>query len=166
MRPETPTATRVGWGFDAHPLNESPPLVVGGARVSETVGVSATSDGDVLAHAVIDAVLGACVLSDIGDHYPSSDPALVGADSLSLLTRTAAMALEAGWQVAHVDATVVVESIRIAPYRDEIRTKLAASLGIDVDSVSVKATTTDGLGFIGRGEGLAAVAVVTVTALS
>jgi 2-C-methyl-D-erythritol 2,4-cyclodiphosphate synthase len=155
----------VGWGFDAHPLDGSPPLIVGGARVSETVGVSATSDGDVLAHAVIDAVLGACVLSDIGDHYPSSDPALVGADSLSLLTRTATMALEAGWQVAHVDATVVVESIRIAPYRDEIRTKLAASLGIDVDSVSVKATTTDGLGFIGRGEGLAAVAVVTVTAL-
>jgi 2-C-methyl-D-erythritol 2,4-cyclodiphosphate synthase len=166
MRQETPTATRVGWGFDAHPLNASPPLVVGGARVSETVGVSATSDGDVLAHAVIDAVLGACVLSDIGDHYPSSDPALVGADSLSLLTRTAAMALEAGWQVAHVDATVVVESVRIAPHRDEIRTKLAASLGIAVDSVSVKATTTDGLGFIGRGEGLAAVAVVTVTALS
>jgi 2-C-methyl-D-erythritol 2,4-cyclodiphosphate synthase len=165
MRPETPTATRVGWGFDAHPLNASPPLVVGGARVSETVGVSATSDGDVLAHAVIDAVLGACVLSDIGDHYPSSDPALVGADSLFLLTRTAAMALEAGWQVAHVDATVVVESIRIAPHRDEIRTKLAASLGIAVDLVSVKATTTDGLGFIGRGEGLAAVAVVTVTAL-
>jgi 2-C-methyl-D-erythritol 2,4-cyclodiphosphate synthase len=129
------------------------------------VGVSATSDGDVLAHAVTDAVLGACVLSDIGDHYPSSDPALVGADSLSLLTRTATMALEAGWQVAHVDATVVVESIRIAPHRDEIRVKLAASLGIDVDSVSVKATTTDGLGFIGRGEGLAAVAVVTVTAL-
>lgn len=165
MRPETPTATRVGWGFDAHPLDASPPLVVGGARVSETVGVSATSDGDVLAHAVIDAVLGACVLSDIGEHYPSSDPALVGADSLSLLTRTATMALEAGWQVTHVDATVVVESIRIAPHRDEIRAKLAASLGIDVDSVSVKATTTDGLGFIGRGEGLAAVAVVTVTAL-
>ena len=165
MRPETPTGTRVGWGFDAHPLDASPPLVVGGARVSETVGVSATSDGDVLAHAVIDAVLGACVLSDIGDHFPSSDPAMVSVDYLSLLTRTATMALEAGWQVAHVDATVVVESIRIAPHRDEIRTKLAASLGIDVDAVSVKATTTDGLGFIGRGEGLAAVAVVTVTAL-
>ncbi|HEX9863706.1 MAG TPA: 2-C-methyl-D-erythritol 2,4-cyclodiphosphate synthase [Acidimicrobiia bacterium] len=161
----SPAGTRVGWGFDAHPFDGSPPLVLGGVVVSESVGVSATSDGDVLAHAVIDAVLGACVLSDIGDHYPSSDPALVGADSLSLLTRTATMALEAGWQVAHVDATIAVESIRIAPYRDEIRTKLAASLGIDVDSVSVKATTTDGLGFIGRSEGLAAVAVVTVTAL-
>lgn len=166
MRPEeTSSASRVGWGFDAHPLETSPPLVIGGTRVSETMGVSATSDGDVLAHAVIDAVLGACVLSDIGEHYPSSDPALVGADSLSLLTRTAAMALEAGWQVAHVDATVVVESIRIAPYRDLMRANLADALGVGPESVSVKATTTDGLGFIGRGEGLAAVAVVTVTAL-
>lgn len=165
MRPETPTPARVGWGFDAHPLDASPPLVIGGATVSETVGVSATSDGDVLAHAVIDAVLGACVLADLGEHFPSSDPELVGADSMQLLRQTVDLAHDAGWQIAHVDATVVVESIRIAPHRDEIRAKLADSLGIDVGAVSVKATTTDGLGFIGRGEGLAAVAVVTVTAL-
>jgi 2-C-methyl-D-erythritol 2,4-cyclodiphosphate synthase len=157
--------TRVGWGYDAHPLGGDPPLILGGVALSETIGVSATSDGDVLAHAVIDAVLGACVLADIGEHFPSSDPALAGADSLSLLTRTADLAHGAGWRVAHVDATVVAESIRIAPHRDEIRAKLANSLGIEVGTVSVKATTTDGLGFIGRGEGLAAVAVVTVTAL-
>ncbi|HVR78038.1 MAG TPA: 2-C-methyl-D-erythritol 2,4-cyclodiphosphate synthase [Acidimicrobiia bacterium] len=158
-------ATRVGWGFDAHPLDGYPPLVMGGVVVSETIGVSATSDGDVLAHAVTDAVLGACVLSDIGEHFPPDDPTLSGVDSLQLLSAAVAKAAVAGWQVSHLDATVVAEEVRIAPHRDEIRTKLADSLGIAVDSVSVKATTTDGLGFIGRGEGLAAVAVVTVTAL-
>jgi 2-C-methyl-D-erythritol 2,4-cyclodiphosphate synthase len=165
MTPEAGGGTRVGWGYDAHPLGGDPPLILGGVVLSESVGPIATSDGDVLAHAVIDAVLGACVLSDIGEHFPSSDPGLVGADSMHLLRQTADLAREAGWQIAHVDATVVVEGIRIAPHREEIRTKLANSLGIDVDSVSVKATTTDGLGFIGRGEGLVAVAVVTVTAL-
>ena len=133
--------------------------------LSESVGAIATSDGDVLAHAVIDAVLGACVLADLGEHFPSSDPELVGADSMNLLRRTSDLAHEAGWQVGHVDATVVVEGVMIAPHRDQIRAKLAESLGIDVGAVSVKATTTDGLGFVGRGEGLAAVAVVTVTAL-
>ena len=156
---------RVGWGYDAHPLGAEPPLILGGVPLAESAGAIATSDGDVLAHAVIDAVLGACVLADIGEHFPSSDPPLLGADSMHLLRQTVELALEAGWQVVHVDATVVVESIRIAPYRDEIRANLADSLGIDVGAVSVKATTTDGLGFIGRGEGLAAVAVVTVSAL-
>jgi 2-C-methyl-D-erythritol 2,4-cyclodiphosphate synthase len=158
--------TRVGWGLDAHPLDGEPPLIVGGVEVSDTMGVSATSDGDVLAHAVTDAVLGACALSDIGEHFPSDDPALAGADSLDLLTQAAAMAVAAGWQVGHVDATIVVEDVRIAPHRAEIRANLARALGVVVDVVSVKATTTDGLGFIGRGEGLAAVAVVTVSALS
>ena len=158
--------TRVGWGFDAHPLDGEPPLIVGGVSVSDTIGVSATSDGDVLAHAVTDAVLGACVLSDIGEHFPSSDPTLAGADSLDLLGQAAVMAVAAGWQIEHVDATVVVENVRIAPHRAEIRANLARALGIVPDLVSVKATTTDGLGFIGRGEGLAAVAVVTISALS
>ncbi len=158
--------TRAGWGFDAHPLDGDPPLVLGGVSLSETIGVSATSDGDVLAHAVTDAVLGACVLSDLGEHFPSSDPALAGADSLDLLGQAAVMAVAAGWQIEHVDATVVVENVAIAPHRAEIRANLARALGIAPDLVSVKATTTDGLGFIGRGEGLAAVAVVTVSALS
>ena len=158
--------TRVGWGFDAHPLDGEPPLIVGGVSVSDTIGVSATSDGDVLAHAVTDAVLGACVLSDIGEHFPSSDPALAGADSMDLLGQASVMAVAAGWQIEHVDATVVVEDVRIAPHRAEIRANLARALGIVPDLVSVKATTTDGLGMIGRGEGLAAAAVVTVSALS
>ncbi len=158
--------TRVGWGFDAHPLDGEPPLIIGGVNVSDTLGVTATSDGDVLAHAVTDAVLGAGVLSDLGEHFPSDDAAMIGAPSLDLLGQAAVMTLAAGWQIWHVDATVVVEAVRIAPHRAEIRANLARALGIVVDLVSVKATTTDGLGFIGRGEGLAAVAVVTVNALS
>jgi 2-C-methyl-D-erythritol 2,4-cyclodiphosphate synthase len=156
---------RVGWGFDAHPLDGDPPLILGGVIVSETAGVSATSDGDVLAHAVADAILGACALSDLGEHFPSDDPAAMSADSLELLRQTVDMAHAAGWEIGHVDGTVVVEEVRIAPHRDEIRANLAAALGTTVSSVSVKATTTDRLGFIGRGEGLAAVAVVTVSAL-
>lgn len=156
---------RVGWGFDAHPLNDEPPLVLGGVVVSETEGVSATSDGDVLAHAVTDAVLGACVLDDIGEHFPSDDPAVEGADSLVLLRQAVTMAMVMGWQPAHVDVTVVAEAIRVSPHRDEIRSRLAEAMAMSVDNVSVKATTTDGLGFVGRGEGLAAVALVTVEAL-
>ena len=158
--------TRVGWGFDAHPLDGEPPLIVGGVSVSDAIGVSATSDGDVLAHAVTDAVLGACVLSDIGEHFPSDDPTLADADSLDLLGQAAVMAVAAGWRIEHVDSTVVVEGVPIAPHRSEIRANLARILGIVPDLVSVKATTTDGLGFVGRGEGLAAVAVVTISALS
>lgn len=161
----TPVGTRVGWGFDAHPLDGEPPLIIGGVAVSEDVGVSSTSDGDVLSHAVTDAVLGACVLSDLGEHFPSDDPTLAGADSLDLLGQVAVMAVAAGWQIAHVDATIVLEVVRIAPYRTEMRANLARAVGIVSELVSVKATTTDGQGFVGRGEGVAAVAVVTVTAL-
>jgi 2-C-methyl-D-erythritol 2,4-cyclodiphosphate synthase len=159
-------ATRVGWGFDAHPLDGDPPLVIGGVEVSDQVGVTATSDGDVLAHAVTDAVLGACNRGDLGEHFPSNDPGMKGVSSLELLGQAATMAVAAGWQVTYVDATVLAEEVRIAPHRGQIRANLARALGVVEDLVSVKATTTDGLGFIGRGEGLAAVAVVTVTALS
>jgi len=153
---------RVGWGFDVHRLDGEPPLELGGVAVSESVGVSATSDGDVLAHAVIDALLGACALGDIGDHFPSDDPAMFDADSMMLLRQTVTMTNSAGWAPAHVDVTVVAESVRIAPHREEISRNLAAALAIRRDSVSVKATTTDGLGFTGSGAGLAVVAVVTV----
>jgi 2-C-methyl-D-erythritol 2,4-cyclodiphosphate synthase len=158
--------TRVGWGFDAHPLDGDPPLIIGGVEVSDQLGVTATSDGDVLAHAVTDAVLGACNRGDLGEHFPSDDPAMSGVSSLELLGQAATMAVAAGWQVTHVDATVLAQEIRIAPHRGQIRANLARALGVVDDLVSVKATTTDGLGFIGRGEGLAAVAVVTVSALS
>jgi 2-C-methyl-D-erythritol 2,4-cyclodiphosphate synthase len=154
--------SRVGWGFDAHRLDGNPPLKLGGVVVSDSTGVSATSDGDVLAHAVTDALLGACVLGDLGTHFPSDHPASVDADSMELLQRIVAMATGAGWQASHVDVTVVAETVRVSHHRDEITANLAGVLGLDVTGVSVKATTTDGLGFIGRGEGIAAVAVVTV----
>lgn len=159
-------STRVGWGFDAHRLDGEPPLRLGGVIVSDTLGVSATSDGDVLAHAITDALLGACALGDLGEHFPSDDPASKGADSMGLLRRAVTMAADAGWTTAHVDATVVVESIRVAPHRAEIIAGLGEALSLSKSAVSVKATSTDGLGFVGRGEGLAAVAVVTVVPLT
>jgi 2-C-methyl-D-erythritol 2,4-cyclodiphosphate synthase len=166
MSPEAlPSAVRVGWGFDAHPLNGDPPLILGGVIVSDEIGVVATSDGDVVAHAVTDAVLGAIVAGDIGEHFPSDDPRWRGAASLHFVEEAVRRAGEAGWRVSHADVTVLAEQIRVAPHREQIRTMLSAALGAESGSVSVKATTTDGLGFIGRGEGVAAVAVVTVTAL-
>lgn len=158
------SVSRVGWGFDVHRLDGEPPLRLGGIVVSESQGVSATSDGDVVAHAVADALMGACVLGDLGEHFPSSDPSYTGADSMDLLDRTTTMASDAGWQVTHLDVTVVAQSIRVAPHREGIRRGLAGALGVTPDVVSVKATTTDGLGFTGSGEGIAAVAVVTVAA--
>lgn len=158
--------TRVGWGFDAHRLDGDPPLKLGGVVVSESIGVSATSDGDVLAHAVADALLGACALGDIGVHFPSDDPAYERADSFVLLREVAEMARGTGWQASHVDVTVVAEKVRVSPHRDAMIQNLADALSVPIDAVSVKATTTDGLGFIGEGQGLAAVAVLTVTTLT
>lgn len=160
------SVTRVGWGFDAHRLDGEPPLILGGIVVSESQGVSATSDGDVVAHAVADSLLGACVLGDLGEHFPSSDPAFAGADSMDLLGRTTTMASDAGWRVMHLDVTVIAQSIRVAPHRDGMRRGLAGALGVTAKLVSVKATSTDGLGFTGSGEGIAAVAVVTVAPLT
>jgi 2-C-methyl-D-erythritol 2,4-cyclodiphosphate synthase len=157
--------SRVGWGFDAHALNDHPPVILGGVVVSDIVGVEATSDGDVLAHAVADALLGACVLGDIGHHFPSDDPSLAGADSMVFVRQAATMAVAAGWQPTHVDVTVVAQSVIVSPHRSQIAVNLAETLGLEVSSVSVKATSTDGLGFIGKDRGIAAVAVVTVVAL-
>jgi 2-C-methyl-D-erythritol 2,4-cyclodiphosphate synthase len=159
-----PAGYRVGWGFDAHRLEGSPPLLLGGVTVSTTLGVSATSDGDVLAHAIADALLGAAGLGDLGDHFPSDQPSSRGADSMFLLRQIATMSTGAGWVVGHVDATVVTQEPRLAPFRDEIRKNVASAVGTSVEQVSIKATTTDGLGFIGRGEGIAAVSLVTVAA--
>lgn len=159
-------ATRVGWGYDAHRLDGEPPLKLGGVVVSETDGVTATSDGDVVAHAVTDALLGACVLGDMGSHFPSSDPAMTGTDSMELLRQAVVMGNAYGWRPWHVDVTVVIELVKIAPHRSDIAAGLAAALELPVEAVSVKATSTDGLGFVGRGEGVAAVAVLTVVARS
>jgi 2-C-methyl-D-erythritol 2,4-cyclodiphosphate synthase len=154
--------TRVGWGFDTHALNEDPPLLLGGVEVSNSQGLTATSDGDVLAHAITDATLGACVLGDLGEHFPSDDPRFQGVSSLTLLSEAARMAAAAGFVVSHVDATVIAEQIRVAPHRQQIRENLADALGVNLDVISVKATSTDGLGFIGTSQGVASVALVTV----
>jgi 2-C-methyl-D-erythritol 2,4-cyclodiphosphate synthase len=153
---------RVSWGFDAHRYGGTPPVVLAGVIVDTGRGIEATSDGDLVAHAVADALLAAAGLGDMGEHFPSSDSQWVGADSMGLLERVVAMC--AGFEVSFVDVTVVAQDLRIAPHRDAMRTNLAAVLGVGLDSVSVKATTTDGLGSLGAGEGLAATAVVTAEA--
>ena len=150
---------RVGTGFDAHALEEGVPLVLGGVRIDYPRGLAGHSDGDVLAHALTDAVLGAAGLEDIGALFPSGDPALAGADSLRLLTQVWEQVRAHGWQLANADVVLVGEEPRLAPHRDEMRRRLAAAVGVEPELVAVRATTTDGLGFAGRGEGLAAQAV-------
>jgi 2-C-methyl-D-erythritol 2,4-cyclodiphosphate synthase len=156
--------TRVGWGIDIHPLSPVPPVILGGVVVDQSRGVDATSDGDVAAHAVCDALLGAAALGDLGQHFPSSDPRWSGVSSLDLLRTVVSMAADVGVVATFVDVTVVAQSVRVSPHREAIRSGLAGALGLDVGAVSVKATTTDGLGLVGRGEGIAAMAAVTVDA--
>jgi 2-C-methyl-D-erythritol 2,4-cyclodiphosphate synthase len=154
-------SVRIGWGFDVHPLNDKPPVLLGGVVVDEAVGVDATSDGEVAAHAVCDALLGAAALGDLGQHFPSSDPRWDGVSSLDLLRSVVQMARDAEVAMSFVDVTIVAERVRVSPFRGAIIEGLAGALACDPTRVSVKATTTDGLGLIGRGEGLAAMAVVT-----
>jgi 2-C-methyl-D-erythritol 2,4-cyclodiphosphate synthase len=150
---------RVGTGFDAHALEDGVPLVLGGVRIEHPRGLAGHSDGDVLAHALTDALLGAAGLEDIGALFPSGDPALSGADSLRLLAQAWEQVRMDGWRLANADVVLVGEEPRLAPYRDEMRQRLAGALDVDPALVAVRATTTDGLGFTGRGEGLAAQAV-------
>jgi len=156
------TEVRTGIGYDAHPFAPDRRLVLGGVEVPHELGVQGHSDADVLTHAVIDALLGAAALGDIGVHFPDDDPAYAGADSLELLRRAVALAADEGFDVANVDATVVLERPRLAEHRDAMRANLAAALGVDVARVNVKATRGEGMGFVGRGEGAAALAVVTL----
>ena len=153
------TEYRVGTGFDAHALAAGVPLVLGGVRIEHPRGLAGHSDGDVLAHALTDAVLGAAGLEDIGALFPSDDPSLAGADSIDLLRKAWHRVREAGWQLANADVVLIGEEPRLAPHRDAMRSRLAAALGVDAERVAVRATTTDGLGFTGRGEGRAAQAV-------
>ena len=150
---------RVGAGFDAHALEEGVPLVLGGVRIDHPRGLAGHSDGDVLAHALTDALLGAAGLEDIGALFPSGDPAFAGADSLGLLTQAWRRVCSAGWRLANADVVLIGEQPRLAPHREEMRRRLAKALDADPELVAVRATTTDGLGFAGRGEGLAAQAV-------
>jgi len=153
---------RVGQGYDVHPFAPDRPLVIGGVVIPHPQGLAGHSDADVLSHAVADALLGAAALGDLGQHFPS-DERWSDASSLEILAETARM-LGAAWTISNVDATVVAEAPRLGPHRDEMRHNVANALGIDVEAVSVKATTTDGIGFAGRGEGIAAFAVAVIAA--
>jgi len=153
-----------GIGYDCHRLVAGRRLVLGGVELDHELGLDGHSDADVLTHALIDALLGACALGDIGEHFPDTDPAFKDADSLALLRATVAMLGERGLVVAHVDATIVIERPKIAPVRDRMRAALADALGVGMEHVSVKATRGEGMGFVGREEGVAALAVATVKA--
>jgi 2-C-methyl-D-erythritol 2,4-cyclodiphosphate synthase len=148
---------RVGIGVDAHALAAGVPLVLGGVELDHPRGLAGHSDGDVLAHALIDALLGAAGLGDIGSLFPSGDERFRGASSLDLLREAYARVQEAGWRLVNADCVLVGEEPRLAPHREEMRRRLQAAVG--EGEVNVRATTTDGLGFTGRGEGLAAQAV-------
>jgi len=139
--------------------------VLGGVELEHELGLDGHSDADVLTHAIIDAMLGACALGDIGQHFPDTDPRYRGADSIELLRATLTILREAGFAVTHVDATVVMERPKLAPARDQMRSRLAAALELELGHVSVKATRGEGMGFVGREEGVAALAVATVRPL-
>ena len=151
-----------GIGYDCHRLVAGRPLVLGGVELEHELGLEGHSDADVLTHAIIDALLGAAGLGDIGQHFPDSDERYRDADSLDLLRTTVAMLMHRGITIAHVDATVVMERPKLAPARERIRGRLAEALGLDLGHVSVKATRGEGMGFVGREEGVAALAVATV----
>ena len=150
---------RVGTGFDAHALEDGVPLVLGGVRIDYPRGLAGHSDGDVLAHALTDAVLGAAGLEDIGALFSSDDPALAGADSVELLREAWSRVRALGWELGNADVVLIGEEPRLAPHRDGMRARLASALDVTPGLVAVRATTTDKLGFTGRGEGLAAQAV-------
>jgi 2-C-methyl-D-erythritol 2,4-cyclodiphosphate synthase len=155
-------STRSGIGWDSHRLEAGRPLVLGGVVLEHTHGLAGHSDADVLTHAIIDALLGAASLGDIGEHFPDTDEAFRGADSLGLLREAVARCAAAGWQPVHADATVVMERPKLKPHKPAMREALAAGLGLLPDDVNVKATTGEGIGFVGREEGVAALAVVSV----
>jgi 2-C-methyl-D-erythritol 2,4-cyclodiphosphate synthase len=150
---------RIGLGIDAHALAEGVPLVLGGITLDHPRGLAGHSDGDVIAHALVDALLGAAGLGDIGSLFPSGDERWHGADSLDLLREAYGRVTAAGWSLVNADCVLVGEEPRIAPHREAMRARLAGALDVDTERVNVRATTTDRLGFTGRGEGLAAQAV-------
>jgi 2-C-methyl-D-erythritol 2,4-cyclodiphosphate synthase len=150
---------RIGHGFDVHAFGEGDHLMLGGVRVAHERGVQAHSDGDVVIHALCDALLGALALGDIGHHFPPTDPQWKGADSRAFLRHCHALISERGWRLGNADITVVCERPKVGPHADAMRALLAADLGVSSDAISVKATTTDKLGSTGRGQGIAAHAV-------
>jgi 2-C-methyl-D-erythritol 2,4-cyclodiphosphate synthase len=151
-----------GIGYDCHAFAEGRRLVLGGIEIEHDRGLSGHSDADVLTHAIIDALLGAAALGDIGQHFPDTDERYRDADSLELLRAVAALLREAGCEVEHIDATVMLERPALAHHRDGMRSALSGALGVEGERVSVKATRGEGIGFVGRQEGAAALAIATV----
>ena len=150
---------RIGIGYDSHRLIEGRPLILGGEVVPHSAGLKGHSDGDALCHAITDAILGAAALGDIGRHFPDTDPQYKGANSLGLLVRAVGIIHEAGYVVENVDAVVLAERPKLAPHVDRIRARLAGALGVEVGAVSVKGKTNEGMGEVGRAEGMAVHAV-------
>jgi 2-C-methyl-D-erythritol 2,4-cyclodiphosphate synthase len=151
---------RIGHGFDVHRLVEGRRLMLGGMEIAHERGLEGHSDGDVLLHAIIDAMLGAAALGDVGGMFPSSDKRWAGANSIELLRLACERVRSAGFSLSNLDATLVAEAPRLAPHMSAMRTAIGAAAEVDISRINVKATTTDGLGFTGRGEGIAAFAVV------
>jgi 2-C-methyl-D-erythritol 2,4-cyclodiphosphate synthase len=154
---------RVGIGYDSHRLESGGPMLLGGTRIDADVHCAGHSDGDAVAHAITDAILGAAGAGDIGEMFPDTDPANRGKDSLVMLRAAVARVRERGWIVSNVDFTVVTERPKIGQHRDAMRAALAPALGVDVTMISAKGKTNEGVGWIGRGEGLAVIAVATLT---
>ncbi len=150
---------RIGHGYDVHRLTENRKLVLGGVEIPYSKGLLGHSDADVLSHAIADSLLGAAALGDIGQLFPDTDPRYEGVDSLVLLKKTVLAVREAGWRIGNIDATVVAQAPKLKPFIPSMRENLANACGVDVSQVSVKATTEEGLGFTGGGEGIAAHAV-------
>jgi 2-C-methyl-D-erythritol 2,4-cyclodiphosphate synthase len=153
---------RIGQGFDVHAFGPGDHVMLGGVRIPHEAGLIAHSDGDVLLHALCDALLGSLALGDIGEHFPPSDPRWRGADSRELLRRVYGLVREAGYRVVNVDLTVMAEAPKVGPHSEAMRSLIAADLGVTRSEVGIKATTTERLGFVGRGEGIAALAVALV----
>jgi 2-C-methyl-D-erythritol 2,4-cyclodiphosphate synthase len=154
--------SRVGTGYDVHKLVEGRRLILGGVEIPYEKGLLGHSDADVLLHAIIDAMLGAAALGDIGLHFPDSDPAYKGVDSMALLRKCAGMLTNKGYVIQNIDATIIAQAPKLRPYIDKMRDNLAKNLGLSPDRVNVKATTEEHLGFTGRGEGISAQAVCSI----
>jgi 2-C-methyl-D-erythritol 2,4-cyclodiphosphate synthase len=157
-----PSTFRVGQGYDVHAFEPGDHVTLGGVRIPHTQGIKAHSDGDVLLHAICDALLGAAALGDIGLHFSDKDPQWRGADSRGFLRRVRELVEARGYRIVNVDSTVLAEAPRLGKHRESMRANIAADLGLDIDQVNVKATTSEGLGFVGHREGIAAHAIASI----
>jgi len=156
------TVPRIGHGYDVHRLTEGRALILGGVTIPYEKGLLGHSDADVLTHAVMDALLGALALGDIGKHFPDNDPAYAGADSIELLRHVGGLLAEKGWKVVNIDSTIAAQRPKLAPHITAMRENIAAALGLSSDRISVKATTEEGLGITGKGEGMTATAIALI----